>query len=228
MTCAQILEMSSTEWIAYFGSKVKASGADASSVPQASAVYGKCYDARTDSLAKSLAKTGKGPSRAARADFVEFETALKNFTAKAVVAVPPNAESHKQLLAALYQKQFRYEFYEQYEPKVAKPVSNTKQTEEGAKSSAPLKSSAKSVSAASNSSAASSTVDDTDEMTREKNMFGELLGALPDDTLHELHAAFGEVIGLHALDNAMRLAVYRYAVFLLEPSTSKASYPPPF
>jgi hypothetical protein len=67
-----------------------------------------------------------------------------------------------------------------------------------------------------------------DEVTKAKNRFGELLGALPDEKLHELHAAFGRVLGLHEVDAATRLAVYRYAVFLLEPSSKEGSYPPPF
>lgn len=228
MTCTDILKMSSTEWKAYFGSKVKTSGTDASSAPRAGAVYGKCYDARTDSLAASLAKRGKVPTKAARADFAEFEAALKAFAEKALADTGQSGDSQKKSYAALYEKQFRYEFYEQYEPKIVKPVSSRKQTEEGAKSSGPQKNPPAGVSSAPNSSATSSAADDTDQMTKAKNRFGELLAALPDDKLHELHAAFGEVVGLHALDNTMRLDVYRYAIFLLEASTAKASYAAPF
>lgn len=229
MTCAQILKMSSTEWIAYFGEKAHSSAAGVpDAILRANAIYGKCYDARSDALVASLARKGKGPSKAARADFAEFETALKAFTEKALADTGQSGDSQKRSYAALYEKEFRHEFYQQYEPKIVKPVSVTKQAEQSAKSSVVAKSPATGVPAASNSSAASSAADDADEMTKAKNQFGELLGALPDDKLHELHAAFGEVVGLHALDNAMRLAVYRYAIFLLEPSTAKASYPPPF
>ncbi len=33
--------------------------------------------------------------------------------------------------------------------------------------------------------------------------------------MHELHRAFGDVIGPHQISEATRLAVYRYAIFLL-------------
>jgi len=140
---------------------------------------------------------------------------LKNFTAKALVDADPPADSLKQALAALYQEQFRYQFYQQYEAKTGREP-NTAQTQLAEeKKTTP-------------SSGLPPAPDDTDQMTMAKNRFGELLGALPDDKLHELHGAFGEVLGLHALDEPMRLAVYRYAIFLLEPSTGASSYPPPF
>ncbi len=212
--CAQILEMSSTEWITYFGAKTKLDAS--SSVRRASATYGKCYQRRTDSLAASLERSGRGPSRAARADFAQFEAALRDFTAKAL-PVGGSVDARKEALAALYERQFGYEFYRQYDPKIAKPG------EAQRSAAASLGESAQGQTKPSTPHSAS----DTDEMTKAKNRFGELLAALPDDRLHELHAAFGEVIGLHALSSAMRLAVYRYAIFLLEPS-DEDSYPPPF
>jgi hypothetical protein len=215
--CAQILEMSSTEWIAYFGAKTKLDVS--TSVRRASATYGKCYQRRTDSLAAKLERSGQSPSRAARADFAEFEAALRDFTAKAL-AGGGSVDPRKQALAALYERQFGYEFYRQYEPKIVKPGEAQKPAAASGGESA--QGQTKSPAASTPHSAS-----DTDEMTKAKNRFGELLAALPDDKLHELHAAFGEVIGLHALSGAMRLAVYRYAIFLLEPS-DQASYPPPF
>ena len=38
--------------------------------------------------------------------------------------------------------------------------------------------------------------------------------------MHELHRAFGEVIGPHHISEATRLAVYRYAIFILEPPSA--------
>jgi len=65
-------------------------------------------------------------------------------------------------------------------------------------------------------------------MSKAKNRFGELIGVLPDEKLHELHAAFGAILGLHEVDDATTLAVYRYAIFLLEPSSGQGTYPPAF
>jgi len=220
MTCAQILKMSSTQWIAYFSKTKKADLA--SSTVRAAPAYGTCYQARTDDLARALVRSGKGPPKAVRADFAEFEAALKNFTAKALVDSEPPADPPKQALAALYQDQFRYEFYQEYKEKnVAGP--SPARTPLAGSSSTPAEKNAQPAPA--NPSPPSS---DTDQMTSAKNRFGELLGALPDAKLHELHGAFGEVLGLHTLDEAMRFAVYRYAIFLLEPSKGDSSYPPPF
>src|ERR1700683_1589736 len=101
MTCAQILQMSSTDWISHFNGKVNSAsdaspgGAASANKPsgetpeaqatlRAIAVYGKCYGARTDRLAASLGKSGKGPLMGVRASFRDFETALNNFTALAL------------------------------------------------------------------------------------------------------------------------------------------------
>ena len=46
--------------------------------------------------------------------------------------------------------------------------------------------------------------------------------------MHELHRAFGDVIGPYQISEATRLAVYRYAIFLLEPPSATPSYQPPF
>lgn len=225
MTCAQILKMTSTEWIAYFGEKAQAATTNkATGVVRATTAYGKCYDARTDSLAVALTKSGKVPSKAARADFIGFEAALKDFSTKALADSQPVADPQKRSYAALYEKQFRYRFYEKYEPKSASPAGALKPPAQSAESKTVQKSSAPALASGSSQGASN----DTDEMTRAKNRFGELLGALPDEKLHEVHAAFGEILGLHEVDDATKLAVYRYAIFLLEPSSGQSSYPPPF
>jgi len=221
MTCAQVLKMSSSEWIAYFSETTKTKRS--SSTVRAAAAYGRCYQARTDDLARALTRSGRGPSKAARADFDAFEAALRNFTAKSLVDVEPPANSEKQALATLYEDQFRYEFYQNYPTKSTKGPTTAK-----APQSSPSTPPTKNAIPASASPSPASPPSDADAMTMAKNRFGELLGALPDDKLHELHGAFGEVLGLHPLDEAMRFAVYRYAIFLLEPSGGDSSYPPPF
>jgi hypothetical protein len=69
---------------------------------------------------------------------------------------------------------------------------------------------------------------DADPVTIAKNRFGKLLEVLPDDTMHELHRAFGEVIGTHQISEPTRLAVYRYAIFILEPTSPAPSVQPLF
>src|SRR5271156_6484285 len=61
-TCAQILRMSSTDWISNFLNKTGLGAVDnPSGILRAIAAYGKCYDERTNHLAASLGKSGKGP-----------------------------------------------------------------------------------------------------------------------------------------------------------------------
>jgi hypothetical protein len=224
MTCAGILKMTSTEWIAYFGEKTQSAAADKpASVAQATAVYGKCYDARTDSLAASLAKSGNGPSKAARADFAGFEAAVKNFSAKALADAPPATDGEQRALAALYEKQFRYDFYHGYEPKIPAPTDAPVKSMTSLGTVTPPKNSEAPPSASGTSPR--KTPLETDEMSKAKNRFGELIGVLPDEKLHELHAAFGAILGLHQVDDATTLAVYRYAIFLLEPSSGQGTYP---
>jgi len=220
MTCLQILKMSSTEWIAYFSKTTKTD--PSSGTVRAAAAYGACYQARTEDLVRALARSGKGPSKVSSTDFNGFEAALRNFTQKALVDAEPPANREKQALAALYEHQFRYEFYRVYEAKSTKGPN-------AAKARPPSSPAEKNIAPAPGNPSLSPAPNDTDQMTTAKNRFGELLGALPDDKLHELHGAFGEVLGLHALDEAMRLAVYRYAIFLLEPGGGEgSSYSPPF
>lgn len=220
LTCTQILAMPSGDYIA------KITAIDDSNVDgQLRGIrnYGRCYDQRTDRLAASVAKTSKAPNAGAREDFRDFQSAMKDFTTKALAVAPASAPMApvKTAYAELYQKQFRYEFYQQFGPKTAPVAVKTEAAAAG--SGAAAKDSG---SRATNPTKIMS--NDADQMTQAKNRFGELLGDLPDEKRHELHAAFGEVIGLHELSDDMRLSVYRYAIFLLEPSNGKNSYPAPF
>ena len=240
MTCTQVLAMPSADYIA------KIVAIDDSNVDgQLRGIrrYGACYDARTDALAASLARSRKGPNKTARADFAAFESALKSFTAKALAGLPPRPASQKEAYANLYEKQFRYEFYEGYEAKAPKSVKPAVSAE---KSPAPSPANKSSVPAATASpvgtppaagtkstpaaptSAEERARSDADPVTQAKNRFGKILESLPDDQMHELHSAFGEVIGPHSMSATTRLAVYRYAIFLLEPPSATPFTAPPF
>jgi hypothetical protein len=225
MTCAQVLKMASTDWTAYYSKDTTHHLAPdpSSRVVRATAAYGKCYDARTDSLAGALARTGKGPTKAARADFAQFEEALKDFAAKALADQTPPADENKTAYAALYEKQFRYEFYQEYE---SKPVRPLKPAPVAAKP--PAASGAPATSSPAATPAQERARSDADPVTIAKNRFGKLLEVLPDDTMHELHRAFGEVIGTHQISEPTRLAVYRYAIFILEPTSPAPSVQPLF
>jgi hypothetical protein len=190
MTCAQILQMTSIDWVTKFTDK---NGPDTAA--RATAGYGKCYDARTDGLAAALAKKAAGPQKKARADFLEFETAVKAFTAKALADVQPPPDTAKAAYINLYEKQFRYDFYRSYEDKDPNPQL---------------------------------TPEDNDQFGKAKNRFGELLGLLPEDKSHEVHEAFGDIVGPHPVSLPMKLVLYRYAIFLLEPPTEKPFAPRPF
>ncbi len=37
--------------------------------------------------------------------------------------------------------------------------------------------------------------------------------------MHDLHAAFGQILVLNSVGASMQLAIYRYAIFVLEPPT---------
>ena len=193
LSCAQLLQMPSSDWVTKFNA---ANGATPEATIRAVVAYGKCYDARTNRLAAALGKSGKGPLMGARGNFGDFERALKNFEAKALTATDPAADDVKKAYTALYEKQFRYAFYQQYEEKNFNPP--------------PL------------------TPDESDAFTKSKNHFGELLGLLPTDKIHELHAAFGDIFAGGGVPDATKVAVYRYAIFLLEPPSEPLYSPPPF
>lgn len=192
MTCTQILDMTSTDWIAKF---TQTKGSTPETVSRGITVYGKCYDSRTDAIAAALAKKGTGPTKKARADFLTFDAAVKDFSLKALADAPPPLDAAKSAYALLYQKHFRREFYTEYEQKtVNRPL----------------------------------TPDESDQYRKAKNRFGELIGLLPEDKGHEVHRAFGDVLGLQSAGLPMNLILYRYAIFILEPSSEKPFAPPPF
>jgi hypothetical protein len=192
LTCTQILAMSSSDWVAKFNQEKSSS---TEGTVRAAAVYGHCYDARTDALAESLSRKGAGPSKRARADFVGFETALKDFVAKAVADAQATPDATKIAYIDLYEKQFPRWFYTPYAEGNLKPTL---------------------------------TAEESDQFTKAKNRFGELLGLLPEDKAREVHEAFGEIVGTHEVSLPMKLALYRYTIFILEPRTEKPFSPPPF
>lgn len=196
MTCTQILGITSTDWTAKFtqaNAQAKASPEDSAS--RAITVYGKCYDSRTDSIAAILAKKGTGPTKKARADFLNFDSAVKVFSTKALADAPPTPGATKTAYVNLYEKQFRREFYSEYEQKTLTRAL---------------------------------TPDESEQYRKAKNRFGELLGLLAEDKGHEVHQAFGDIVGSHSVSLPMNLALYRYAIFILEPSLDKPFAPPPF
>ncbi|HYA89679.1 MAG TPA: hypothetical protein VEF54_02525, partial [archaeon] len=75
---------------------------------------------------------------------------------------------------------------------------------------------------------ADKTAKELDPLTKAKNHFGELFGMLPDEKIHEVHAAFGKVLAATEENNETKLAVYRYAIFVLEPPSAQPYSPPPF
>jgi hypothetical protein len=224
MTCAQILAMSSADWVSQFNEKAKDAAPAQQKTLRAIAVYGKCYDARTDRLAASLAKSGGGPLMGARGTFRDFQQALDTFTAKALAASDPPADAVKTANAQLYEKQFRYEFYQSYEKSpAAKPVSAAPTP--GVSSTSPPGSPP---APPSSPASANSAPGAANPVTQAKNHFGELLDALPEDKEHQLHAAFGDIVGRSQMSEATRLEIYRYAIFLLEPPSAPPFAPPPF
>jgi hypothetical protein len=216
-TCSKILQMTSSEWIANV-TAIHDSSEDGQL--RGIRIYGDCYDARTKRLAAALGKSGKGPLMGARGDFKDFESAIKDFTAKALAATTPPADALKSAYASLYEKQFRYAFFQSYEPKIASASDAASKTAPHA-NAAPT--APKHPAPASSDASSKTAPSDADDMTKVKNRFGELLEALPDDKLHALHAAFGNILGLHPTSSATQLALYRYAIFLLEPFTSQNS-----
>jgi len=210
LTCAQVLQMTSADWVLKFS---KEKDATTQGTLRAIDAYGHCYDARTDRLAAALAKTRKGPRPADVKSFREFDQALKDFSSKALASTDPPADAVKSAYAALYEKAFRYEFFQDFETGVGKaPTPATDGSKQRAATSPP----------------ATSRADKNDPFTRVKNHFGELLGSLSDDKRHEVHAAFGRIFEGNPYAEAKKLEVYRYAVFLLEPPSVAPFSPPPF
>ena len=214
LSCAQILQMSSSEWIA------KITSIDDSTVDgnlRGIRVYGKCYDERTDRIAASLAKSSKGPLMGARGNFLDFEKSLQKFTEQALAASQSQPNVLKSAYAGLYEKQFRYAFYQSYVPPpaaAAKGAVTTQVPPPPTQSAAPEN--------------LPPPAEDVHPLTLAKNRFAELLGDLPDDTMHSLHAAFGELVALNPTGPSTQLSLYHYAIFLLESPNDKPFSPPPF
>jgi hypothetical protein len=116
LTCAQILQMTSTAWVAHFTEK--AGNASAPVAVRAITAYGKCYDARTSQLAASVGKSGRGPRMGATGNFRDFQKALDDFTAQALSVSNKAPGTQDAAYAGLYEKQFRYEFYQRYEQRI--------------------------------------------------------------------------------------------------------------
>ena len=116
LTCAQILQMTSTAWVAHFAEKTGTPNNTTAPTPvRAITAYGKCYEARTNQVAASLRKSGRGPLMGALGNFRDFQKSLDDFTAKALAASNKAPGTQEAAYAALYEKQFRYEFYQRYE-----------------------------------------------------------------------------------------------------------------
>jgi hypothetical protein len=214
-SCAQILGVTSTDWVAKF---TQEKGATPEATVRAIHAYGQCYDARTDRLAASLAKSGRAPLMGARGNFRDTEQAIKDFTSSALAASSPPGDAVKTAYAALYQKQFRYEFYLTYQPKDAKAATPVaKKAAEPDKSPTP-----------SQQESHPADSPQVSEMTQAKNRFGELLEALPEDKLREMHKAFGKIFAAGQVSDEMKLAIYRYAIFCLESPSAEPFAPPPF
>jgi hypothetical protein len=196
-TCTQILKMSSFEWINYFADKTPSAATDKPAVTlRAIASYGKCYDERTNRLAATLGKTGKGPLMGANGNFRDFQKALDDFTTKALAATHKDPGTQSAAYAALYEKQFRYQFYQSYTQKdfLSRAL----------------------------------TPEESDEIAKAKNRFGEVLGLLPDETLHSVHAAFRQIFDPAPVTNLTKLELYRFAIFVLAPTKDKPFSAPPF
>src|SRR5271166_489157 len=84
MTCAQILELSSSDWVSHVNERAKDAAPAQQKTLRAIAAYAKCYDARTDRLAASLTKSTAGPLMGARGNFRDLQQALDAFTSKAL------------------------------------------------------------------------------------------------------------------------------------------------
>jgi hypothetical protein len=65
-------------------------------------------------VAASLGKSGRGPLMGALGNFRDFQQALDDFTVKALAASSKAPGTQDAAYAALYEKQFRYEFYQKY------------------------------------------------------------------------------------------------------------------
>jgi len=195
MTCTQILRLTSSKWVSVYTLK---KGENPENTIRAIKVYSACYDARTDRLAAALGKTGKGPPMGTTGDFRDFDAAVKDFMAKALGATEPPADAVKSAYAALYEKQFRYDFYRSYEQR-------------NSSSPSPVLS-----------------PDDLEQVGAAKNQFGQELNLLPTEKIREVHAAFSRIFDAVPISDVMKLALYRFAIFCLEKHSAEPFSQPPF
>src|ERR1700740_1239713 len=87
VTCAQDPQLTSPPWVVPVAEKTgTANDAAAPAAIRAITAYGKCYEARTNQVAASLGKSGRGPLMGALGNFRDFQKALDDFTAKALAA----------------------------------------------------------------------------------------------------------------------------------------------
>lgn len=189
--------MSSSDWTLNFLDKTGLVAVDnPSGILRAIAVYGKCYDERTNHLVSSLGKMGKGPLMGANGNFRDFQKALDDFTVRALAATHKEPGTQPAAYATLYEKHFRYQFYQSYAQKdlLSRPL----------------------------------TPEESDELAKAKNRFAEVLGLLPDETLHPVHTAFRQIFDAAPVSDLTKLELYRYAIFILAPQKDKPSSPPPF
>lgn len=112
--CANMLEKSSSDWVAQY---IAAHSASQDDTVAAINAYAKCYDARTSRFAASLGKSGKGPLMGANGNFRDFQAALKDFSTKALADTIPPADPVRAAYASLYALGFRYEFLQGYNTK---------------------------------------------------------------------------------------------------------------
>jgi hypothetical protein len=268
LPCAKIMAMPSSDYIAQV---VAIDDSRVDGQLRGIRRYGACYDARTDQLAATLAHKGTGPKKSALANLKDFQAGIDSFRAKTIADVEPPADPVKTAYAALYEKQFRYEFYKSYEQKTMKPpaapreskpapgktpkVTETKSSDapaasagansadlppaptpkladvpEGlAKTTPPSRpNSSPAAAAPTNQPAAEPGQKEIDPFTKAKNHFGELLGLLPEDNMHEVHSAFGKLFSGNPVSEDLRAEVYGYAIFLLERPSDPPYAPPPF
>ena len=120
--CAQVLQMSSSDWVAQYAKDHSTSADDTIAAINS---YAKCYEARSSRLAASLGRAGKGPLMGANGNFRDFQAALKDFSSKALADTNPPADPVKTAYASLYALQFRYEFLQSYTKKGEQPTALT-------------------------------------------------------------------------------------------------------
>jgi hypothetical protein len=113
MTCNQILAKSSSEWLDQF---TKTKSDSTVWIERGLAVYGQCYDKRTDALAQSLAQKGTGPLMGGMGNLHDMQSTLAAFTSQALNATSGGGtyDRVQAAFANLYQKQFTYMFYQKY------------------------------------------------------------------------------------------------------------------